>query len=120
MSYVTQYSLKTDPSEVMEDSRCMHCHGTGIKRFDALAEALGKEDYNGGISINRLLEDASDWRRHEDDMRELSLKFPGVLFTLNGAGEEAGDLWVKYFKNGKMQEERIPEELPDFDESKLV
>lgn len=36
-------------------------------------------------------------------MKSMSLKFPDVLFTLHGDGEEQGDEWRKYFLNSKMQ-----------------
>jgi hypothetical protein len=53
-------------------------------------------------------------------MLKLSLKFPDVLFKLSGEGENQGDVWVKYFKNGKMQLCMAELVLDDaYDESKL-
>lgn len=43
------------------------------------------------------------WYEHEGDCRALSKAFPGYLFEIRGAGEEAGDLWVRYYRNGKVQ-----------------
>lgn len=59
------------------------------------------------------------WYDHEYDMRSLSERYPGVIFTLHGAGEESGDLWRKYFLNGKMQEVPARIEYDCFDTSKL-
>lgn len=66
------------------------------------------------------LEDSCKWYEHERDMREFSKKFPDVLFKLYGEGEEAGDIWRKYFKNGKMQSCHAQITFEPFDESKLV
>ena len=52
-------------------------------------------------------------------MREISRKYKDVLFKLSGEGEETGDLWVKYFKNGKMQHCEARIEFDPFDEKKM-
>lgn len=59
------------------------------------------------------------WYDHEDDMKAFSRLYPDVLFTLNGIGEDYPDIWVKYFKNGKMQFVKAKIVLDPFDESKL-
>lgn len=44
------------------------------------------------------------WYNHEEDMLQYSLKYPNNLLRLEGWGEyPEDDIWVKYFKNGKMQ-----------------
>lgn len=63
--------------------------------------------------------DACRWYEHADDMKLFSTLFPEVLFTLEGRGEESGDLWVKYFQNGKMQEARAQISYEPFDPKKL-
>ena len=59
------------------------------------------------------------WYDHETHMRQISRKYKDLLFILRGEGEESGDLWVKYFKNGKMQTARARVEYDKFDEKKL-
>ena len=44
--------------------------------------------------------DACKWYDHADDISALSKKYPEVLFELYGEGEEAGDLWKKFFLEG--------------------
>jgi hypothetical protein len=59
------------------------------------------------------------WYAHEDDMKAFSKKYPKELFELTGEGEESGDLWKKYFRNGKMQICKGEIVYPEFDKSKL-
>ena len=64
-------------------------------------------------------DDEARWDDNEEEMLELSQEFPDVLFKLHGEGEESGDIWDKYFMNGKMQ--YCPAEIicPPFDRDKL-
>jgi hypothetical protein len=64
--------------------------------------------------------DACKWYSHEDDMKSFSRNYPTLVFTLKGEGEEAGDMWYKYFRNGKMQKAPAIVTYPDFDENLLV
>lgn len=59
------------------------------------------------------------WYSHVSDMRVFSKLFPKVLFTLRGEGEESGDIWAKYFLDGKMQEAKAEVVIAPFDASKL-
>lgn len=43
------------------------------------------------------------WYDHDAEMGKLSIAFPDILFTLWGYGQEADDLWKKYYLNGKSQ-----------------
>lgn len=75
-----------------------------------LLYALGG-DLSGGDSVK--------WYEHEADMRELSSKYPELLLTLSGEGEESGDVWKKYFKGGKCQVAKAKIEIDAFDPKKL-
>lgn len=64
--------------------------------------------------------DTCKWYRHEEDMKALSRHFPTLVFMLEGEGEEAKDLWIKYFKNGKMQACPAKITYDEYNPSKLV
>lgn len=59
------------------------------------------------------------WYEHESDMKGFSKRFPDVVLTLHGEGEESGDIWIKYFKNGKMQKVEAQIVFAPFDEGQL-
>jgi len=79
MSYYTTYELSYNRSIVKES----------------------KEDISGYYCLEYV-----KWYEHEEDMKEFSKKYPMELFTLEGVGEEEGDMWIKWFKNGVMQESK--------------
>lgn len=63
--------------------------------------------------------DQLKWYDHEVDMKTFSKRYPDVVFSLYGEGEESGDIWCKYFKNGKYQNAPAKITYDVFDESKL-
>lgn len=104
MGYYTEYSLAVsgkDELDIIDDLR---------KRYESAAFAF---DEDGAP------QDSCKWYDHETDMKYFSSLHPDLLFTLTGDGEESGDIWVKYFKNGKMQLCKAKIVLDPFDESQL-
>jgi hypothetical protein len=63
--------------------------------------------------------DSCKWYGHADDMLAVSNKHPNTLFKVHGEGEEAGDIWDKWFLNGKMQVCEAKIVIPDFDPEQL-
>lgn len=91
MGYLTNYKLKTVKSE------------TAIQDILMTIPDEEFDDIFYGLERDGRTYDSVKWYQHEKDMKELSEKFPDVVFELSGEGEENGDIWKKYFKNGKMQ-----------------
>ena len=87
---------------------------------DNQEEIEEKLQQTSGYSIEFGRNDPCKWYIHEQDMKELSKIYPETTFLLEGEGEESGDIWRKYFKNGKMQVCKAKIVFPAFDESKLV
>lgn len=91
--------------------------------WDGFEEDMDKEihkilDSQDEFKYNLENNDAT-WYDHEKDMKELSIKFPLIVFELHGEGDESEDLWYKYFKNGKMQFAPVRLEYDEYDEYKL-
>lgn len=80
-------------------------------------------DHIEGIELESgyhgVFEEQIKWYDHEKDMRAYSRKHPDILFKISGEGEEAGDLWIEWHKDGKMQREKAVISFGEFDESKL-
>jgi len=136
MGYYTTYSLKWEPQFGYKSKPNCECSGKPktAKYCPQCGAGIGSVSIDNliGPHIERNPEmeycldadgssnEAGKWYNHEKDMREMSLSFPNVLFILSGEGEESGDVWRKYFLNGKMQLTKIKMEFESFDESKLV
>ncbi|TCM89639.1 hypothetical protein EV294_112104 [Paenibacillus sp. BK033] len=99
MGYYTKYKVKITPES------------------EAVRQSIEADDDLYAIHEDG---DSYKWYGHEDDMRELSIKYPEHTFELRGEGEEAGDIWRKYFKNGKMQYCPAQITYEPFDETKLI
>jgi hypothetical protein len=51
-----------------------------------------------------LFEEANKWYEEILEMTEYSKRHPKTTFKITGEGEEAGDVWIRYYLNGKTQE----------------
>lgn len=101
MSYKTRFSLSV-----------VNNFGDSFSEF---AEFIESHRFYAIWNYNRL----AKWKNHEADMRFLSKKFPSLIFKLEGMGESITDIWVKYFKEGKMQLCRAVISFEPFSEDEL-
>lgn len=58
------------------------------------------EEYSGSNKLTLDPDEEEKWDNYDEEMAELSREFPDVTFYLHGAGEEAGDCWTAWYKNG--------------------
>ena len=63
---------------------------------------LNNEKSNGTFFLGSS--EQVKWYDEEDDMIEFSKKFPDAEFIIHGEGEEQGDVWEHWYKNGTMKE----------------
>lgn len=92
MGYITQYYFDTvyKPWYTYEDSACENRE----IRY-ALSNGSGK------------------WYSYDEDMKELSRRFPDEVFILWGVGEEFPDVWRKAYKNGQVYSSPVVIEFPE-------
>jgi flavodoxin len=103
MGYYTKYSLTFDESNT-EIIQHLESQGNWSTIYSA---------WTGN-------QEPCKWYYHVDDILDLSNKFPTVLLTLYGAGEEEGDLWVKYFLGGKHYRGKAKIIYPEFNPERLA
>jgi len=108
LSYQTTYTLEYSNRGNTEFNTYLEILDTP----EAVVEKVLKKEY--------IFNGEGSWRGFDSDMMQVSAKFPNVLFTLTGAGEEADDLWRAYFLDGKMQYVNAEIYYPPFDAEKLV
>lgn len=126
MSYSTNYKLSILNEEMIIVPDCEHenkrgtkfCPECGVSSAPVLLDNRIKKELPEIVGYNPL-EDSCKWYEHDEHMRQLSKKYPSVVFILHGEGEEQGDDWFKYYKNGKMQECRAKIIFDEYDERKL-
>ena len=96
MGYYTDYDISENSEEIQE--------------------AIEEKSSYGGWYDGRL---NAKWYQCEEDCKGVSLRFPDQVIIVKGEGEEQGDIWKSYFKNGKIQTCEGVITYPEFDESKL-
>ncbi len=106
MGYYTDYKIEHDGSEELTEKMSLQLEGIAGYSFEVEGP-------------NELRNYHAKWYEHEDNMRTFSKLYPKILFTVEGHGEESGDEWRRYYKNGKCQIAQAEITYPPFDESKL-
>ena len=118
MSYYTKHQASWDQTEVTheEASRAL-AEIAADDRSVRTPESRSDQD-----QASRWLDIITGEQRAEPaqvdtHMRELSERYPGVRFTVDGQGEDQGDTWREYFMDGRSQLVRMDDQ--EFDPDKL-
>ena len=107
MGYQTKFSLKTEPKIKLNlDELSTMSDGYNWEELD---------EYVYGI------DDCVKWYDHRKHMENFTKnkKYKDILFLLEGEGEESGDIWRQYHKNGKSLHYQAILTFPDFKEKDL-
>jgi hypothetical protein len=103
MGYYTNYTLKLEKNNQKI-----------IKHLREINQCAKHAIDKNGDTLEQL-----KWYQHESDLCDFSLKYPDIILKLYGEGDENNDLWIKYFKNGKMQLCKAIINYDNFNENKL-
>lgn len=102
MGYYTRYTLSIAPPPAMPDRAVLDeqtDYGTLQDHIDQLSEGI-------------------KWYHHEQDMLAISKRWPAYVFVLDGIGEEKGDVWRKFFQDGRFETVKqhawVPPEKPSW------
>lgn len=96
MGYYTKYDISDNPETVQE----------------AIQEKSQYSFYYGRT-------DEVKWYNWQKDCLEVSKDFPNLVISIEGIGEEEGDHWKAYIKDGKIQMTKALVTFEAFDEAKL-
>lgn len=66
-----------------------------------------------------IMDEPMKWYHCIEDMKKISLQFPDTTIFIHGEGEDQGDLWDAYFRNGKAAVYKAEIIYPEFDEEDL-
>lgn len=91
MGYYTDFSLRVEGSGA--------AYGRLMDEQDRVTVSESYEFKLGDFLRNGQSD--VKWYDYDDDMKSLSKRWPNVLFILDGDGEEQGDVWRAWYRNGK-------------------
>jgi len=117
MGYETTYQIDIRTTSI-NDATCPTCGVVGKVSLESMVRKALDDPQNFptsyGCSFKELCENGPiKWYEHDEDMKRLSRHFPDVVFILKGDGEDTGDQWVSYYKNGIMQNFRAKIIFPE-------
>ena len=119
MGYYTDYRLDVCTATKFGDSfTTANCISPLIDT--QLEDEIEKLDVFEGGDCDSGWYGNAKWYDWEEDMLLLSKRFPEIMFTLGGIGEEFGDIWEAYFYDGRVQVCKADIVYPQFDPHAMV
>lgn len=96
-----------------------------FQKYDLDLDPFDEEVYDEFLETHaRLKQTLSslpvvEWTTHEKDLKTFSKKHPKIIFSLFCDGGYVENVWLKYFKNGKLQLAPANIEFEPFNAKKL-
>jgi hypothetical protein len=121
MGYRTKYTLKLQHVLLAEEPPIVIVLPETASQIVMARLKAGCDDADDALNMNgSSTGNEASWYEHEKDMRAFSKQHPSILFILSGDGEQSGDIWTKYFLNGKVQVAKAVLNTEPFNISKLT
>lgn len=95
MGYYTFYEIEDVSGQNAERLKLDFSNGEILTEYGALNQIFEH--------IPGYAHDTMKWYGYNEDMRRISSEYPNTLIVLSGKGEEAGDMWRAYFRNGEYE-----------------
>ncbi len=122
MGYYTDFKINIEPSLSKRDDLMKFFRTFENEAFDNLSvQDIPKKILKGeNLNISELILYGRKWYDWEEEMTAFSVLLPEHFFTITGFGEENGDIWRAYIKNGKIQLTEAKIIFEEFDEGKML
>lgn len=98
MGYYTDHSLKVKNLNSQDNARLEQV----LRDKELIGYAFWEPTFYNDF-VEYPVYDSVKWYEAESDMKEISEMFPDAVFELSGIGEDFGDVWRSYFKNGECE-----------------
>ena len=89
MGYTTYYSVSIENANSDEQEKTI------------IDELIGHENREARCALSEM--GTSDWKGRDDEMKELSRKYPELIFAVRYDGDEYDDMGYFYYHKGMMQ-----------------
>lgn len=115
MGYLTRFKLTWEapiPAEITDERARAKARA---ERDGQIVAVLEQTEWWSSIEDG----EAQKWYSRHTDIREVAMQFPDVVFTLQGHGENATDMWRTYFQADFCYTVKAVITYPEFDPDKL-
>jgi hypothetical protein len=101
MGYETRFEIFANGSEDTIDKTQRRPKDEVVELVLKALSETGREGEWMAEELESYYCGSAKWYEYAKDMTAVSKELPDILICVEGYGEERGDIWRHYFKNGK-------------------
>lgn len=114
MGYYTKFSMKAIDLKPGKDRPTLD--EAFFNSLQLYGSEAGEELWISQGDGFSFCDDEIKWYEHDLEMIAVSKKNKDIVFILDGDGEETGDVWRKFYLNGKKFEWQLVVKRPEFND----